>query len=76
MDNLLIILGVADCEFILGVSGANDIIFGYQSTSFHDSHHLRQVPGLRPAHEFGLWRENMRIATGGRRRFPVMSQHA
>jgi ethanolamine ammonia-lyase large subunit len=75
MDNLLTLLGVAGCNFIMGVPGADDIMLGYQSTSFHDSHYLRQVLGLRPAPEFEAWLEKMRIATDGRRLLPVADQH-
>jgi ethanolamine ammonia-lyase large subunit len=76
MDTLLTLLGVAGCNFIMGVPGADDIMLGYQSTSFHDSHYLRQVLGLRPAPEFEAWLEKMRIATDGRRLLPVDGQHA
>jgi len=76
MDTLLTLLGVAGCNFIMGVPGADDIMLGYQSTSFHDSHYLRQVLGLRPAPEFEAWLEKMRIATDGRRLLPVDGKHA
>jgi ethanolamine ammonia-lyase large subunit len=62
MDTLLTLLGVAGCNYIMGVPGADDIMLGYQSTSFHDSHYLRQVLGLRPAPEFEAWLSRMRIA--------------
>jgi ethanolamine ammonia-lyase large subunit len=39
----------------MGVPGADDIMLGYQSTSFHDSHFLRQTLGLKPAPEFEEW---------------------
>jgi ethanolamine ammonia-lyase large subunit len=52
MDTLLTLLGVAGCNYFMGVPGADDIMLSYQSTSFHDSHYLRQVLGLRPAPEF------------------------
>ncbi len=55
MDTLLTLLGVAGCNFIMGVPGADDIMLGYQSTSFHDALYLRQVLGLRPAPEFAAW---------------------
>jgi ethanolamine ammonia-lyase large subunit len=61
MDNLLTLLGVAGCNFIMGVPGADDIMLNYQSSSFHDSHYLRQVLGLRPAPEFEAWLEKMQI---------------
>ncbi|MGR9037861.1 MAG: ethanolamine ammonia-lyase subunit EutB, partial [Gammaproteobacteria bacterium] len=52
MDNLLTLLGVAGCNYIMGIPGADDIMLAYQSTSFHDALYLRQVLGLRPAPEF------------------------
>ena len=55
MDTLLTLLGVAGCNFIMGVPGADDIMLGYQSTSFHDALYLRQALGLRPAPEFAAW---------------------
>ena len=55
MDALLTLLGVAGCNFIMGIPGADDIMLNYQSTSFHDARYLRQVLGLRPAPEFEAW---------------------
>jgi ethanolamine ammonia-lyase large subunit len=75
MDTLLTLLGVAGCNFIMGIPGADDIMLGYQSTSFHDSHYLRQVLGLKPAPEFEAWLEKTRIATDGCRLLPVGAQH-
>ncbi len=57
MDNLLLLLGAAGCNFIMGIPGADDIMLGYQSTSFHDVHFLRQTLGLKPAPEFEKWLE-------------------
>jgi len=75
MDNLLTLLGVAGCNYIMGVPGADDIMLGYQSTSFHDSHYLRQVLGLKPAPEFEAWLEKMRISSEGRLH-DVSAKHA
>lgn len=61
MDALLTMLGVAGCNFIMGVPGADDIMLGYQSTSFHDALYARRVLGLRPAPEFDAWLARMRI---------------
>jgi ethanolamine ammonia-lyase large subunit len=55
MDNLLILLGVAGCNFIMGVPGADDIMLNYQSSSFHDALYVRQTLGLKPAPEFEQW---------------------
>jgi ethanolamine ammonia-lyase large subunit len=75
MDNLLTLLGVAGCTYIMGVPGADDIMLNYQSTSFHDSHYLRQALGLRPAPEFEAWLEKMRIMSPSNRLEPVTPQH-
>jgi ethanolamine ammonia-lyase large subunit len=55
MDNLLTLLGVAGCNFIMGIPGSDDIMLNYQSTSFHDALYLRKVLGLKTAPEFELW---------------------
>ncbi len=64
MDNLLTLLGVAGCAYIMGVPGADDVMLAYQSTSFHDALYLRQVLGLRPAPEFETWLNRMGIFDG------------
>jgi ethanolamine ammonia-lyase large subunit len=56
-DNLLTLLAVAGCNFFMGVPGADDILLGYQSTSYHDALYLRRALGLRPAPEFEHWLE-------------------
>ena len=76
MDNLMTLLGVAGCSYIMGVPGADDIMLGYQSTSFHDSHYLRQVLGLRPAPEFEEWLHKMRITGASGRLQPITGSHA
>jgi ethanolamine ammonia-lyase large subunit len=76
MDTLLTMLGVAGCNFIMGVPGADDIMLNYQSTSFHDSHYLRQVLGLKPSPEFEEWLERMRIMGAGNRLNAIESNHA
>jgi ethanolamine ammonia-lyase large subunit len=57
MDTLLTLLGVAGCNYIMGVPGADDVMLHYQSTSFHDALYLRSVLGLKPAPEFEAWLE-------------------
>ncbi|HWU03046.1 MAG TPA: ethanolamine ammonia-lyase subunit EutB, partial [Novosphingobium sp.] len=55
MDTIATMLGVAGVSFIMGVPGADDVMLGYQSTSFHDALYLRSVLGLAPAPEFAAW---------------------
>lgn len=66
MDTLLTLLGTAGIHFIIGVPGADDIMLGYQSTSFHDALYLRELLGLKRAPEFEDWLETMAITRGGR----------
>ena len=59
MDNLLTLLGVAGCNFIMGIPGSDDIMLNYQTTSFHDALYARRVLNLKPAPEFSIWLEKM-----------------
>jgi ethanolamine ammonia-lyase large subunit len=74
MDTLMTLLGVAGCNYLMGVPGADDIMLQYQSTSFHDVLYLRQALGLRPAPEFESWLEEMDVMHGGRL-LPVGERH-
>ncbi len=75
MDNLLTLLGVAGCNFVMGVPGADDIMLNYQSTSFHDALYIRQVLGLRPAPEFEQWLVQYGLMDKHGRSLPVPSSH-
>ncbi len=75
MDTLLSLLGMAGCNYIMGVPGADDIMLNYQSTSFHDSHFLRQTLGLRPAPEFETWLQSNGILDERLRLQPVSRGH-
>jgi ethanolamine ammonia-lyase large subunit len=59
MDALLTLLGVAGVNFVMGIPGADDVMLGYQSTSFHDALYVRAALGLRPAPEFEAWLAGM-----------------
>lgn len=54
-DALLALLTAAGVTFVMGVPGADDIMLGYQSTSFHDALAMRELCGKRPAPEFADW---------------------
>jgi ethanolamine ammonia-lyase large subunit len=41
----------------MGVPGSDDVMLGYQSTSFHDALAMRDLLGRRPAPEFETWLE-------------------
>jgi len=61
MDGLLTLLATAGCQFVMGVPGADDIMLGYQSTSFHDANYVRRLLGKQPAPEFADWLRAMGI---------------
>ena len=75
MDNLLVLLGVAGCAFIMGVPGADDIMLNYQSTSFHDAQFVRRVLGLRPAPEFEAWLIQQGITDEQGTLLPIVAGH-
>jgi ethanolamine ammonia-lyase large subunit len=75
MDNLLTLLGVAGCNYIMGVPGADDIMLNYQSTSFHDALYLRKVLNKRPAPEFEEWLLQQGITDKEGNKLPIGKSH-
>ena len=63
----LTLLAVAGWNYIMGVPGADDVMLGYQSTSFHDALYAREVFGLRRAPEFEAWLESFGVTDGRNR---------
>ena len=75
MDNLMTLLGVAGCNFIMGVPGADDIMLNYQSTSFHDALYLRKVLNKRPSPEFEKWLIGLGIMNEKGEKLAIGQQH-
>ncbi|TXG95159.1 MAG: ethanolamine ammonia lyase large subunit, partial [Rhodocyclaceae bacterium] len=75
MDNLLVLLGTAGVNFIMGVPGADDIMLNYQSTSFHDQLFARRTLGLQRAPEFEAWLQTMGLADEHGRLLPPRADH-
>ncbi len=71
MDTLLTLLGVAGAAFVIAVPGADDVMLGYQSLSFHDALYVRQALKLRPAPEFEAWLAGLGMADADGRILPV-----
>ncbi len=67
MDALLALLAAAGVNFVMGVPGADDIMLGYQSTSFHDALAMRELLGRRPAPEFEAWLARQGLLDGAGR---------
>ncbi len=74
MDTLMTLLGVAGCNYFMGVPAADDILLGYQSTSYHDAAWLRRQLGLRPAPEFERWLAGLGICDEHGRLLPEGGQ--
>ncbi|MBO0321285.1 ethanolamine ammonia-lyase subunit EutB [Muricauda sp. CAU 1633] len=75
MDNLMTLLGVAGCNFIMGVPGSDDVMLNYQTTSFHDALYLRKVLNKKPAPEFEAWLLKMGIMDGSGNRISISNSH-
>ena len=75
MDNLLTLLGVAGCTYIMGVPGADDIMLNYQSTSFHDALYIRKVLNKKSAPEFEQWLIKNSILDEKGNQLPIKSRH-
>jgi ethanolamine ammonia-lyase large subunit len=71
MDTLLTLLGAAGVAFVIAVPGADDVMLGYQSLSFHDVLYARQVLGLRPAPEFEAWLRGLGMSDADGRVLPI-----
>jgi ethanolamine ammonia-lyase large subunit len=67
MDALLTLLVAAGVNFVMGVPGADDIMLGYQSTSFHDALAMRELFGRRPAPEFEEWLQRQGLTDAAQR---------
>ncbi|MDF0715107.1 ethanolamine ammonia-lyase subunit EutB [Muricauda sp. 334s03] len=75
MDNLLTLLGVAGCNFIMGVPGSDDVMLNYQSTSFHDALYVRKVLDKKPAPEFEAWLQTIGILDDKGQRRTIEASH-
>ncbi|AWH01474.1 ethanolamine ammonia-lyase subunit EutB [Rhodococcus ruber] len=71
MDTLLTLLSAAGTAFVITVPGADDVMLGYQSLSFHDALYARELMGLRPAPEFDRWLRAHGMADATGRILPV-----
>jgi ethanolamine ammonia-lyase large subunit len=67
VDALLALLVAAGVNFVMGVPGADDVMLGYQSTSFHDALAMRDLLGRRPAPEFEVWLERQGLMDAANR---------
>jgi ethanolamine ammonia-lyase large subunit len=70
VDNLMILLAAAGCNYFMGVPCADDVMLNYQSTSYHDAAAVRKLLDLKPAPEFATWLEERGIFRDGELALP------
>lgn len=75
MDVVLTALAAAGVTYIMGVPGADDVMLGYQSTSFHDALYVREAFGLKRAPEFEGWLERLAITDATGQLLPPSPSH-
>lgn len=57
LENLAVLLVAAGVNYFMGVPMGDDVMLGYQTTSFHDVAALRELMNCAPAPEFEKWLE-------------------
>jgi ethanolamine ammonia-lyase large subunit len=76
MDVLLNLLAAAGVAFVITVPGADDVMLGYQSLSFHDALVTRRTFGLHPAPEFEAWLQRIGMVDDAGRLTPFDVHHS
>lgn len=66
LENLLVLLTAAGCNYFMGLPQGDDVMLNYQSSSFHDIAAVRETFGLRPAPQFEAWLERLGLMADGR----------
>jgi ethanolamine ammonia-lyase large subunit len=75
MDIILTSLAAAGVTYIMGIPGADDVMLGYQSTSFHDALFVREAFNLKRAPEFEAWLKSAAITDKSGRLLPARADH-
>lgn len=52
IENLALLLSLANCTYFMGIPGGDDVMLMYQTTSYHDIATIRQLTGKGPIKEF------------------------
>ncbi|MCR5439509.1 MAG: ethanolamine ammonia-lyase subunit EutB [Selenomonas sp.] len=61
LENLAMMLAMADCNYIMGIPGGDDVMLMYQTTSYHDVASLRRLTGKKPIAEFAQRMQELEI---------------
>ncbi len=65
LENLAMMLTLADCNYIMGIPAGDDVMLMYQTTSFHDVAALRTLSNKKPIAEFNQRMEELGILHDG-----------
>lgn len=55
MDNLLLMIAAAGCNFVMAIPHGDDVMLMYQTTGHHDVKAVREVLGMTATPEFENW---------------------
>lgn len=66
LENLAMLLSMANCNYFMGIPSSDDVMLMYQSTSFHDIATLREITGKKTINEFEKRMEELGIIKDGR----------
>ena len=64
-ENLLVLLGAANVNYIMAIPHGDDIMLNYQTTGYHETATMRDLLNKRPIKEFEEWMENMGLMKDG-----------
>jgi ethanolamine ammonia-lyase large subunit len=65
LENLALLLSLAECSYFMGIPGGDDVMLMYQTTSYHDVASIREITGKRPIREFEKRMEALGIMENG-----------
>ena len=65
IENLMVLLTQAGCNYFMGIPVADDVMLMYQSTSYHDVAAVRRISNKRPIYEFEKRLEELGIFENG-----------
>ncbi len=66
IENLMVLLGAAECNYFMGIPATDDVMLMYQSTSYHDAAAIRQITENRTIREFERRMEALGILKDGK----------
>jgi len=66
IENLMVLLANAGCNYFMGIPAGDDVMLMYQSTGYHDMAAVREITGTGPIPAYAKRLEELGILQGGR----------